>query len=165
LELLGGNDGHHPEAALVPRRVQVGPDGVELAVVPSGAVWLLQWQHGNGAVLGEAAYGSTEPVGDLLEPRRRWQREPEMVMQEAGHLAGHLEGGDVRVQIEPVRTLDVQCDMGVKDVVDVHHRSCHSPAAWFAEGGLCRPEPNVLTARARRGRPGGAPVPLPLKDC
>lgn len=40
-----------------------------------------------------------------------------MVVQEAGHLAGDLELGDIRVQVEPIDALDLQRDMTVENLV------------------------------------------------
>ena len=42
LELLGGHDGHHPVAAARFGRVEIGADMVELAVIPTGPIRLLQ---------------------------------------------------------------------------------------------------------------------------
>ena len=86
-----------------------------------------------------------------------------MLVQEPGHLARHLQRGHVRVQVQPINTLDLQRDMSFEHVVDVHYRSCHSPTAWIAQGRLRRPAPSLLRRRPRRGRPGGGPAPLPLK--
>lgn len=67
LELLGGDDGHHAEAAVVLRRVQVRADVVELAVIPTGPVGLLQPQDRDVVVLREASDVATEAVADPLE--------------------------------------------------------------------------------------------------
>ena len=62
LELLGGHDGHHPEASLVLSGLEIGMDMVELAVVPAGAIGLLEMQDRDVVVLGE--------VGPTSRPKR-----------------------------------------------------------------------------------------------
>ena len=78
--------------------VEVGTDVVELAVVPARAVGLLQGED-RDVVLGcERLHVTAEAVADLLEQRRRRDREAEVLGEEGHHLAAHLEVGDVGVQ-------------------------------------------------------------------
>ncbi len=149
LELLGGHDGHQPEATVVLCRLQVRPDVVELAVIPAGPVRLLQPQHGDVPVLGQAANITTEPVGDLLERRGRGKHLAQVVVKEAGHLTGHLQPGRIRVEVEPVHAFDLQSHMAVEHLIDVRCvRHTHS----------LRARGRALPARQRHdsvGRVGG----------
>lgn len=101
LELLAGDDRHHPEAPIVLRRLQQRAHMVELAVTPAGAVRLLQPQHGDVVLVGEATDVSMEPVADLLEHRGRRERVPQVISQEPRYLTGDLQVRDIRVQVEP----------------------------------------------------------------
>ena len=69
-DLLGGDDGHHPEATFSFGRLKIGADVVELAVVPAGAVGSLQLEEGDVVVFGEGRNILPEAVADLLEQRR-----------------------------------------------------------------------------------------------
>jgi hypothetical protein len=42
--------------------------------------------------------------------------------QERDHLAADLQVGDVGVEVEAVQAIQVERDVAVEDVVDVHHR-------------------------------------------
>ena len=53
MELLGRHDGHHPEAVPTLGRLETGGDMVELAVVPAGAIELLQVKDRDLVLLGE----------------------------------------------------------------------------------------------------------------
>jgi hypothetical protein len=133
---------------------------VELAVIPARAVRLLQPQHRDVAVVGEAAHRPPEPVPDLLEQRRRRQREPEMVMQEPGHLPRHLQLGHVRVQIQPIHAVDLEGHMPIEHLVDVGHRR-HARSLHARGRALPTRQPHRSDGRAG-GRPGGGLPPLPL---
>ena len=82
LELLGGDDGHHPVAAGPFGSLQVGPDVIELAVIPAAAVGLLQLQDRDPMARGERLDLAPEAVADLLDQRRRADRVAEMTFQE-----------------------------------------------------------------------------------
>ena len=70
LELLGGHDGDDTAAALRLSRLEIGADVVELAVVPAGAVWLLQMQDRHVVFGREGLHVTAEAVPDLLEQGR-----------------------------------------------------------------------------------------------
>jgi|SRR5579875_1790331 len=80
----------------------------------------------------------------------------QMLTQEADHLAADLQLRHIRVQVQPIDTLDLERHMTLEHVVDVRHAR-HAPMV-NAEGGLCPPGLTTLDG----GRPGGGPDPLPL---
>ena len=66
-----------------------------------------------------------EPQPDLLQDRRRRDREAEVVGQEVDHLAGHLQVGHPPVEVDPVEALQIQTDVPIEDVVHGHHAGRH----------------------------------------
>ena len=58
--------------------------------------------------------------------------------QELNHLAGHLQNRAVSIEVEPVHTLDIQANMPVQHLVDVHHTR-HATSV-HREGRLSGPE-------------------------
>jgi len=129
---------------------------IELAIVPPRAIRLLQGEDRDPVLCRECLDLATEAVPDPPEQRRRWDLEAQMAALEAHHLPAHLQVGDVRVQIQPIDTLDLERHMTLEHVIDVRH--ARHPRMVNAKGGLCPP------ARPARdgGRPGGGPAPLPL---
>jgi hypothetical protein len=120
LEFLGGHDRHHPTTTGSLRTVQVGADVIELAVIPPGAVGLVETEDRDAVAFRVRVDVAAEPVPDLLDHRRRPDRLAEMTA-ELVHLRPDLEIRDIRVQIQPVDARHVQSDMTVQHVVDVHH--------------------------------------------
>jgi hypothetical protein len=108
---------------------------VHLAVVPAGAIRLLEMQDRDVVLFGEAADLAAEPGADLLDDDRRGDGLTEMMLAEPLHLVADLEVGDVRVQ--------------------VIHTVC------APEGRLCRPD-RLSSQPVAPGWPGGGPDPLPL---
>ncbi len=106
LELLSGHDGHHAMAALPLRSLQVGPDMIQLAVIPPGAVRLLQSQHRDPVLSGEGLDLLAEAVADLLEESRRGHGVAQVSGQERHHLAAHLQVGNVGVQVQAIDAFD-----------------------------------------------------------
>ena len=162
LELLGRHDRHHPVSAVALSRFHVGTDVVELAVVQAGAVRLLQGQDRDAVARRVVLDLTTEPVSDLLEQRRRRDRVAQVIGQEPDHLAAHLQVGHVGVEVQPVDALDLQRDMAVQHVVDVHHRRryhprgstparSHAPQIGGQRAGFAGPDQDRLP----QGRPGG----------
>lgn len=86
-QLLGGHDGHHPRTVPPLGPGQVGPDVVDLAVIPAGAIGAGQAQERDAVVLGEGPDVFAEPVADLVEDGRGWDGQSQMVGHEPGHLA------------------------------------------------------------------------------
>ena len=74
---------------------------VQLAVVPPGAVGLLEMQHRNVVQVGEPADVTAETSANLVEQNRRRNRVTQMLGQEPHHLAGHLKASDIGVQVQP----------------------------------------------------------------
>ena len=70
LELLGLHDGDDAGAAFGLGFVEVGTDVVDLAVVPSRPVGLLQGEDRHVVLGGEGLHLSSETVADPLEQRR-----------------------------------------------------------------------------------------------
>jgi hypothetical protein len=125
LDLLGGDNGHHPDATLLLGQVEVGADMIELAVIPAGAVRFGQTKQGNPVHLGEVTNQLAEAVAHRLEQRRGRNGVAPMLGQERGHLATHLEVRDIHVQVEPIDAGHVEVNMAIKNVVDVHHGRSH----------------------------------------
>jgi hypothetical protein len=122
LDLLGGHDRHHPVAAITLGLLQVGADVVELAVVPAGAVGSLEVQQGDALPLGEGRHRLAEAVADALEQHRGGDLVAQVLGQERDHLAADLQVGDIGVEVEAVQAIQVERDVAVQDLVDVHHR-------------------------------------------
>jgi len=120
LELLGSHDGDHPVAAGALGRFQVGLDMVQFAVVPTGAVRLGQVRDWHRVCLGEGVDLAAEAVADLLDHRGGRYGLAE-VPAELVDLPAHLQVRDVGVQVEAVDAGDVEPDVAVEHVVDVHH--------------------------------------------
>ncbi len=156
LELLGRHDGHHPELLVPLGPLEIGADVVELAVIPAAAIGLLEPQDRDAMPLGEGFDVTAEPVAVALHQRRRRDRVTTMPGEERHHLASDLQAGHVRVQVQPVNTIDLQSDMTIEHVIDVHHRRpCHGPTAWSHEGRLRRPDQLIAaTAASGGGREG-----------
>ena len=163
LILLGNHDGGDPEAALPRGVVQVRADVVKLAVIPAGTVRFLQVQHRDAAGSGEVVHLAPEPVADLLKQRRRRDGIAQMPGQERHHLAGHLKNRAVSVQVEPVQALNLQADMSLQHLIDVHH--ARHATSVPREGRLVRPgalqTPTPHKGAAGRGaRPPPTSAPL-----
>ena len=141
--------------------LQMGTHVVELAVVEAGAVRLLQMQDGDVLALGEAPHLGAEPVADLVDDGRGGDGLAQ-VSTELVDLAANLEDGHVRVQVEPIDTLEFEPDVTVQDIVDVHdvrhgrRDSARGPALPVRQA-------QGINGRVG-GRPGGGPDPLPLKN-
>jgi len=94
---------------------------VKLAVIPAGAIGLLQVQDRDVVLVGEVAHVAPKAVPDLLDDDRRGDGLTQAVLAESFHLTTHLEVGDVGVEVQPVHALDVEDHMTLEHVVDVHH--------------------------------------------
>ena len=77
-----------------------------------------------------------------------------MVPEEPHDLTADLQPRHVRVQVQPIDTLDLERHMTLEHVVDVRHAR-HRPIV-NAEGGLCPPGRPALDGG---GREGGLPPP------
>ena len=159
LKLLAGHDRHDPEAALTLGTLQERADMVELAVIPTRPVGLLERQDRDPVGVGERPDVTTEAVADVAQQRRRRDRLPKMLGDEPNDLPADLQVRDIRVEIQPIDTLDLKRHMALEDVVDVRHaRGARHRPSIHHEGRLRRPG-----APSRHpGRPGGGPDPLPL---
>ena len=146
LELLGHDHRDHPEAALTLRRLEVRADVIELAIIPPRAVRRCQPEHRDLAIAREPPGLGSEPITDPPQQRRRRDRMTEMTTQEPHDLTGHLQPRDVRVQQQPIDTLDLERHMTLEHVVDVRH------ARHPRSNDATRPVP-------QRGRPGGGLTP------
>jgi hypothetical protein len=157
LELLAGNDRDHPKAAVSLSPLQMRADVIELAVIPPRPIRLLQRQDRDPVLLSELLDVPAETVPDPPEQRRRWNLVAQVPALEAHDLPADLQVRDVRVQVQPIDTLDLERHMTLEHVVDVrlarHPRSMDQIGPALPDR---RPAP-------RGGRPGGGPDPLPLK--
>ena len=126
---------------------------VELAVIPARAIGPLQLND-RDLVLGRVPLDlAAEAVADRLKQRRGGDRPTEMTAQEPDHLPADLQPRHIRVQIQPIDTLNLERHMTLEHVVDVRHaRHRHMVNA---EGGLCPPGLTALDG----GRPGGGLPP------
>jgi hypothetical protein len=107
--------------------LQVGTDMIKLAIIPAGAVKPLEAQQGNVVCLGEGRDRLAEAVADAFEQRRGRHLMAQMLGQERDHLAADLQVGDVGVEVDAVQAIQVQRDVTVEDIVDVHHRHMATP--------------------------------------
>lgn len=121
LELLGLDDRHDPETTIALSSVEERMDVVELAVVPPCPVRLCQMEDRDVVLLRERLHLATEPVADLLEERGRRDRITEVLGEESDDLTGDLQVRDIGVEIEPVDAGEIETDMAIQHVVDVHH--------------------------------------------
>jgi hypothetical protein len=157
LELLAGDDRHDPEAPLALCGLQIGPHVVELAVIPTRAIRLFQVQDRDPLVVGEALDVAAEAVADRPQQRGRRDRLAQMARDEPHDLPTDLQARHVRIEIQPIDALDLQRHMTIENVVDVRH--ARHQRRIHHEAGPCPADAEPAT----RGRPGGGPVPLPLR--
>jgi hypothetical protein len=151
LKLLAGNDRDHPVAASALRGLQVRAHVIELAIIPPRAIGLLELKDQDPALNRERLDLAAKPVSDQRKQRRRRDLVPEMISQEPHH----LKLRDIRVQVHPIDTLDLERHMTLEHDVDARHAH-HQPSITHIRPALPahRPAP-------RPGRPGSRPDPLP----
>ena len=129
---------------------------VELAIVPTRPTWLLKPKDRDPALGREPLDLPAEAVADRPQQRRRRDLLTKMAAQEPHDLPADLQVRDVRVQVQPVDTLNLKRHMALEHVVDV--RDARHPRSMTRIG-------PALPARRHEpdgGRPGGGPAPLPL---
>jgi hypothetical protein len=107
--------------------------------------------------LGERGNPAAEGVPDLLQARRGRHRVP-AVLEELDHLPAHLQLRQVAMQVEPVKALQVQCNMAVQRI---HHR--HDIRARETCSHDNPPQPSLirrmrLPAQKRHAGPGTSAV-------
>ena len=126
---------------------------VELAVIPTRAIRLLQpqdgisWSRANALHLAHGTGSRSAPA----TPAR--DRLTEMPRQKPHHLPANLQARHIRVQIQPVDALDLERHMTLEHVVDVRH--ARHPRSMERKGRLCRPD----LSPPREGAGGGARPP------
>src|SRR5438445_12946992 len=81
-----------------------------------------------------------------------------MLLQEPLHLRTDLQVRDIRVQIQPIDALDLQRDMAVEDITDVHNTR-HAPQA--VASGPALPARNPRSHASTSGEAGRGACPLP----
>ena len=111
LRLLRHPDRGHLRTPLAGSRTQIAAHHVDVAV---GG---LQPHHRNVVGVGERGDRPAEPVADLLQTRRRRDRETALP-QELHHLPAHLQLGQVAVQVDPVQAVQVEFHVPVEHIVD-----------------------------------------------
>jgi len=119
LKLLGGDDGDDAGASLGLCPGEIGPDVVELAVVPSRAIGLLELKDRHSVLDGEGLHLTTKAVADLLEQSGRRNREPEVFSEERDHLPAYLKLRHVSIEEESIDTVHREADVTIEDVIDV----------------------------------------------
>jgi hypothetical protein len=62
--------------------------------------------------------------------------------QETDHLPGHLQVWHPAIEIDPVKTLQIQTHMPIQDIVHRHHTGCHG-----LPPGRKHPNPATLASR------------------
>src|SRR5580658_3018015 len=124
LELLGGDNGHHPEATVTLGPLEIGPDVIKLAVVPTSAIRFSQLEERDLVLDGEGLDFTTETVPDLLKQSGRRDGVSEVSGEEGDYLACYLEVGDVGIEIEAVHAGQVEADVPFEHFIDVRH-TCH----------------------------------------
>ena len=92
---------------------------------------------------------SAEAIPDRPQQRRRRDLMPEMATQEPHHLTADLQLRHVRVQIQPIDTLDLERHMTLEHVIDIRH--ARHPRS-IPKGRLCR---TAVTHPTGGGREGG----------
>ena len=155
LELLASDDRDDAKAALALGPFQVGADVIELAIIPARPIRLFQPQHGNLVGGRERADLAAEPIADPLKQRCGRDLVAQMPTQEAHNLATDLQIRHVRVQVQPIDTLDLERHMTLEHIVDVRHARHHRMVN--ATGRLCPPDPSG----PRRGEAGRGARPPP----
>ena len=120
LELLRHPDRRHPRAAARRRLLQVRAHHVGLAVV------LAEPDPRDVAGLGEGSHRAAEPLADLLQQRRRGDRQVQVLGHERDHLPAGLQDRHVGVQVDPVQALDVQRHMTAQHLIHRHHACAHA---------------------------------------
>jgi hypothetical protein len=111
---------------------------VELAVIPTRAVGLVEPQDRDPVVGGEALDVAPKAVADRPQQRRRRDRLAETAGDKPHDLPTDLQARHVRVQIQPIDAVDLKRNMPVEDVVDVRH--AHHQRRIHHEGGPCPPD-------------------------
>ena len=156
LELLRHPDRGHPAPALRGQPVQVRAHHLQFPLA------LGEPDHRHVVLRGEPSHRQPEPVPDLLQQRRRRDREPEVAGEEAHHLPAHLQRRHVPVEVDPVEALQVQHHVPAQNVVHRHRPRRHrrhlqrQPAArqppQRPPGGLAA-QPQPLRAASDRSQP------------
>jgi hypothetical protein len=98
---------------------------IELAVVPPSAIRFLQREDRDVVRGSECLHLATPPVADPFQQHRRRDLVAQMLFDEPVDLRADLQPLHVSVQIQPIDTLDLQRDVPVEHIVDVHHSSRH----------------------------------------
>ena len=81
------------------------------------AVGGLQPHHRDVVGVGVGGNRAAERVTDLLQTRRRRNREP-TVPQELHHLTAHLQLAEIAVQVDTIQAFDIELDVPVEHIVD-----------------------------------------------
>ena len=135
---------------------------VELAVIPTAAVRLPQRQDRDLVGGGERLHVATEPVADLLD------RSPATASgcrdarsRNRSTCPPTCKSRTYAFRQQPIHALDLQRDMTIEHVVDVHHAR-HATQHDTDRAGSAGPH---LTDQPPRGGPGGGPALPPLATC
>ena len=91
----------------------------------------------------------------MLEEHWRGNRVAEVLSQEGDDLAGHLELWDIAIEVDPVKALEVQHDMTIKDIVDVD-RLRHSKPPPAIQPTRCFTAIRLIVLRHMASRSEGA---------
>ncbi len=121
LILLRDADRGDPRPAGAGLRIQVPAHHLDLAVTPG------ELHHRDLVGPRERVDPTPEPGPDLLQDRRRGDRQPQVPGHERDDLPPHLQGRHIPVEIDPIQTLDVQPDVTLEQIIDRHRRN-HPPA-------------------------------------
>jgi hypothetical protein len=103
-----------PRGAGAGLRVQVAAHHLDLAVTPG------ELHHRDLVGPRERVDPTPEPGPDLLQDRRRGDRQPQVPGHERDDLPPNLQGRHIPVEIDPIQTLDVQPDVTLEQIIHRH---------------------------------------------
>jgi len=92
---------------------------VDLAVVPARAVGFFKVRTGTLCSAAKA-FTSRRKRFPIFSSSAGEGREAEVLCEEGDHLTADLQIGDVSIEQQPVDTVDLQADVTVQHLVDVH---------------------------------------------
>ena len=114
LELLAGHDRHDPEASLTLGRLQVGADVVELAVIPTRPVRLLERRIGIPWASANRLTSRRKRLPMLPSSAADGIGLPRCPVMNRADLTADLQIRHVRVEVQPIDAVDLERDMTVE---------------------------------------------------
>src|SRR5215471_10348385 len=109
--------------------LQEGAHGVDLALA------FLELEQRDAMAAGEGLDGLAEVVTDGGEEGRRGDGVTEVAGEEVDHLAAHLKGGDVGVEVDAIEALKIEDNVLIEELVDVGRHGFSGLGAGMATKG------------------------------